>query len=144
MTQHLFLAACLGIATAATPAPQATVTVHVENVRAAPGPLYLSLQKEAEFMQNRGSYGAVLAEPETGTATLVIADVAPGEYAPVVWHDDNGNGAFDMGEDNRPLDGWSMVGARQLTGEPRFEEVRIVVDEARETVELEMVYGRGQ
>lgn len=127
---------------AATPAGAATLTFQLADVRASRAPLYLSVQRRDQFMEDGGAYGAVLAETSAGPMTIRIENVAPGEYAPTVWHDDNANGRFDMGEDYVPLDGWTMVGARRRTGEPSFDAAKIVVGAEDMTIPLEMIYGR--
>lgn len=136
----LFLTSLVGIALAA-PADAATLTVDLEGVRNARGPLYVSVQTRAQFMQDRGVAGSVVTAPLAGSHRFNF-EVPAGEYAISIWHDDNGNGAFDKDESFMPLDGWAMPNSAQLRGEPTFDLVKTVVGNAPVTVRLAMAYGR--
>lgn len=136
----LFLASLLGLAVAA-PAYAASLTVDLEGVRAGSGPLYISVQTRAQFMHDGGAAGSVVTSPLAGSHRFAF-DLPAGEYAISIWHDDNGNGAFDKDEQSRPLDGWAMPNAERLRGEPSFDQVKTMVGAAPAIVRLAMIYGR--
>ncbi|HWT12506.1 MAG TPA: DUF2141 domain-containing protein [Allosphingosinicella sp.] len=136
----LLLAAGLGLA-AATPGHGATLTVDLDGVRGSGGSLYVSVQTREQFMREGGVAGSVLPSPQAGSHRFQY-EVPAGEYAVSVWHDDNGNGAFDNDENFVPLDGWALSNAAQLRGEPTFDQVRTVVGSAHAAIRLAMVYGR--
>lgn len=127
-------------AASAGAASAADVTVAISGVKAGKGPLYVSLQTEAQFLQNAGSYGEVIAAPGVGDVKVTLKGVAPGEYSVSVWHDTNGNGVFDRAPDGRPLDGWSMNNAGSLRGQPVFSEVKFSVAAAGASLDLPMYY----
>lgn len=130
----------VGAILAPVAASAADVTIALSGVRAGKGPLYVSLQTEAQFLQNAGSYGEIIASPAVGAARVTLKGVAPGAYSVSVWHDVNGNGVFDRAPDGRPLDGWSMNNAGSLRGQPVFDEVKFTVGAAGASLDLPMYY----
>ncbi len=141
MTRFLIPLAGLASAFAIAPAQAAPLTVDLEGVRAATGRLYVSVQTREQFMQDKGVAGSVMTAPQAGSHRFAY-DLPAGEYAVSVWHDDNGNGAFDKGEDYMPLDGWAMTNSAALRGEPTFDQVKTVVGGSPAAVRLAMTYGR--
>jgi uncharacterized protein (DUF2141 family) len=130
-------ALALPLAAAAAP-----LDVSIEGVEARGGTFYISVQTEAQFMQDDGVAGAVIEDPDAGELDFSF-DLKPGAYAVTVWHDDNGNGTFDTGGQwGEPLDGWTMPNALALRAEPTFEDVRITVGEDGAQLSLPMYYGR--
>ena len=137
----LILASLLGLA-AASPAYAEPLTVELDGVRSASGPLHISVQTREQFMQESGVAGEIVRAPRAG-AHRFSYELPPGEYAVSVWHDDNGNGQFDKNERHMPLDGWALTNGESLRGEPSFDQVRIVHGAAAAaTVRLRMIYGR--
>lgn len=131
----------LAAAAAITPAGAAPLTVDLEGVRAATGRLYVSVQTREQFMKDKGVAGSVMTAPQAGTHRFAY-DLPAGEYAVSVWHDDNGNGAFDKGENHMPLDGWAMTNSAALRGEPTFDQVKTSVGAGPAALRLAMTYGR--
>lgn len=123
----IFATAALALATAATPAHAGTVTVTLTDVRPDAGALYVSLQSEAQFMQEDAVTGEMLANPQDDTVTVTFDDVPDGQYALMVWHDIDGDGEFSMGPMG-PTDGWAMIGASDLRGMPTFAAQSFTLD----------------
>ena len=138
MKSHLMTAAV----TLATPglAMAADVSIEIAGVKSADGPLYVSLQTEGQFMQNAGTAGKIVQDPQAGTISVVVPGVAPGEYSVSVWHDIDGDGQFDRAPDGRPLDGWSMLNAGALRGAPTFDAVKFSVSDSGAAIRLDMMY----
>ena len=129
-------AACASLIGAAA---AADLTVTVEGVEARGGTFFVSVQTEAEFMGQSGTDGSVTRAPGAGTLTRTY-DLPPGEYAVTVWHDDDGNGEFDMGPGGMPLDGWAMSGT--MAGMPSFQAAKVTVGEDGAAATMSMTYGR--
>ena len=137
MKAMITTAACTGLLASAAAAADLTVTV--EGVEARGGTFFVSVQTEDEFMGDSGTDGSMISTPEAGTLTRTY-DLPPGEYAVTVWHDDDGNGAFDMGPNGMPLDGWAMSGT--MNGMPTFETAKVTVGEDGAKTSMTMTYGR--
>ncbi|MBV7255647.1 DUF2141 domain-containing protein [Pacificimonas sp. WHA3] len=135
-------AVSLACASAITlPSGAADLTVNIDGVRDAPGKLYVSLQTQSQFMKDEGAYGVMIDSPAAGVSSPTVTGIAPGTYAITVWHDDNDNGEFDMGE-RGPLDGWAMIGGTSMRAEPTFAQTSLTIGEADESVSVVMIYGR--
>jgi uncharacterized protein (DUF2141 family) len=141
MKKFLVPAAAIAAAFAFAPAYAAPLTVDLEGVRAASGRLYVSVQTREQFMKDKGVAGSIMTAPQAGSHRFAY-DLPAGEYAVSVWHDDNGNGAFDKGENYMPLDGWAMTNSAALRGEPTFDQVKTVLGASPAAVRLAMTYGR--
>ena len=144
--QSTFTAVALAMAmitpASAGSAPTANVTITLSNVVAAKGDLYVSLQKRDEFLQERGSYGKIIKTPAAGKSTVVLEGVSHGEYSVSVWHDIDGDMKFSRAANGMPLDGWSMVGAKQMRAEPKWEQAKFSVTATGAALALDMVYAK--
>jgi uncharacterized protein (DUF2141 family) len=116
------------------------VSIAINGVRAAKGPLYVSLQTAAQFLKNEGSYGKIVQNPQPGTVSVTLSNVPAGEYSVSVWHDIDGDAVFDRADTGMPLDGWAMYNASALRGEPKFDEVKFKVAPGGTSIDLDMVY----
>jgi uncharacterized protein (DUF2141 family) len=128
---------------AATPAFADDVTINLHALRAKPGKLYIALQKRGEFLKGHASYGEVVASVAAGEKTFVFHDVAPGEYAVLVWHDTNQDGRFTTEPNGTPLDGWSIRNGQKLLGSPTWNQVKFAVPADGKTLDLAMFYPDG-
>jgi uncharacterized protein (DUF2141 family) len=142
MKTSIFLALSSLMAGYAAAAP---LTVKLENVEARGGQLYVSVQTEAQFMQNDGIDGTIVNAPVAGAHSFAF-DLPEGRYAVAVWHDDDGDGAFNRvaGGDRAgwPLDGWAMINGRAMRGVPSFAEASVAVGADGAVVTEAMTYGR--
>lgn len=127
-------------AMAAAPALAGDVTINLHALQARPGKLYVALQKRGEFLKKRASYGEVVVSVEAGEKTIVFHDVAPGEYAVLVWHDINQDGRFTTEPNGTPLDGWSIRNAQKLFGSPTWNQVKFAVPATGKALDLAMAY----
>jgi uncharacterized protein (DUF2141 family) len=125
-TLALASAAALALLASAGAAAAGDVTVTLSGVQARGGALYVALQGRDQFMKPAMSGGAYQADPKAGTVTLTIRDVAPGDYAISVLHDQDGDHQMKREPDGRPLEGWAMV---RFAGNarPGFDDVKVTV-----------------
>ena len=119
--------------------PTIPVTVDLGEVEARPGPLYISIQKEAEYMGMRGAGGIIQAVGEGTDAITYKVDV-PGRYAVSLWHDLNDDTVFSMDESYTVLDGWGASGNIDPSRRPVFDDVAIDVPAHGADVTVTMFY----
>lgn len=133
--------ACLALAVPAI-AHAGDVKVDLKDVRAG-GTVYVQLQTREQFMTGARAYGEMVKAPPAGPLSLTLKDVAPGEYAISVWHDDNGNERFDLDPNTgRPMDGIAVPNSEALYGPPRFDDVKTRIGTEAAAIALSMLYGR--
>jgi len=133
-----FAAFALALPAAASAAP---VSVDLSGLRPG-GTLYVELQTRAQFMGADRTAGQIVQAPAAGSLSLDLGEVPPGDYALTVWHDDNGNGRFDVGEGGVPQDGLAMANAEGLRGLPTFDQIRLAIPAEGLRVPLVLTYGR--
>ncbi len=92
---------------AAATGERATLRVSVEGARSDGGTIQCALFDKAEgFPRGRDQAKARASVPlQKGAAACEFKDLEPGTYAVSVFHDENGNGALDLGVLGIPKEG---------------------------------------
>jgi uncharacterized protein (DUF2141 family) len=122
----LSLAAVAALSLAAPAALAEDVTLTLTGVEARGGVLLVALQTRGQFMQAAGAHGERIADPASGDLRLTFRDVAPGDYALMVLHDEDGDGQMKM-NGYRPAEGWAMINGDALRATPTFDQVKFTV-----------------
>ncbi len=132
-------AVVLATSTASAGELHATLDVTLTGLQPSDGKLFLSVQKEADFMQQRGTAGGVY-EIDVASDQSYSYSVPVGDYAISIWHDTDNDGKFSMDENWIPTDGWGMSGSSSADKEPAFGDVKINVGFEGAAVNIPMVY----
>lgn len=123
----LTLAILLGALAGAGLARAADLTIHIDNVKSADGQLRVAVFNSAETFQRKPVAGTVLPAV-AGSSSVVVKDLAPGDYAVVVLHDANGNGKMDANMMGMPVEDYGYSNnALGKMGPPSYEQARISV-----------------
>jgi uncharacterized protein (DUF2141 family) len=139
----LWMAAAVAATIAPAAAEAGRVTVDLNGLRSG-GTLYVQLQTRAQFMGADRAGGKIVHVAQAGSLSVDLGEVAPGDYAVSVWHDDNDNRRFDMdAQGGGPLDGWAIAnGAEAGAGPPDFDRAKIAVAQAPIRLPMTVHYGR--
>jgi uncharacterized protein (DUF2141 family) len=140
LIKTLSLAAVAALSLAA-PAMAGDVTVTLTGVQARGGVLLASLQTQGQFMQPAGTYGDRVVDPAAGTVRVTFRNVAAGDYALMVLHDEDGDNQMKM-DGYMPAEGWAMVNGETLRAEPTFDQVKFTVAASGTTLSVPMSYPR--
>lgn len=135
-TLALFLAAALAAGTA--PARAADLTVRVDKVQSDKGQIMLALyDKAADFLKRPVR---TISVPATSVSTtLVLTDVAPGEYGFAVYQDANDNGRLDTNPMGIPIEPIAFSNdAQGHMGPPTFDAVKLAVPAAGANVSVKL------
>ena len=125
----------------AVPAMAGDVTVTLTGVQARGGVLLAALQTQGQFMQPGGAYGERVTDPATGALRLTFHNVAPGDYALMVLHDEDSDGQMKM-NGSMPAEGWAMLNAEALRAAPTFDQVKFTVAASGADISVPMSYPR--
>mgnify|MGYP000442149078 CR=1 FL=1 len=117
------------------------VTVTLTGVEARGGVLLAALQARGEFMQASAAHADRVERPAAGTLRLTFRDVAPGDYALMVLHDEDADGRMKM-NGYMPGEGWAMVNGDALRGPPTFDLVKFTVAASGADISVPMSYPR--
>ena len=123
------------------PAMAEDVTVTLTGVEARGGVLLASLQTRGEFMQASAAYADRIERPAAGTLRLTFRNVAPGDYALAVLHDEDSNGQMKL-NGYMPAEGWAMLNGDALRGPPTFDLVKFTVSASGADISVPMTYPR--
>jgi len=140
LLKTLSLAAVAALSLAA-PAMAQDVTVTLTGVEARGGVLLAALQTEGQFMQPAGAYGERVEHPAAGTVRVTFRNVAPGDYALMVLHDEDGDEQMKM-NGYMPAEGWAMINAGALRAAPTFDQVSFTVTASGADISVPMSYPR--
>ena len=121
----------LGVSSAADEA-SARIIVTIVGFESAAGQARVALWDSAEGYPTDGNYVvAVSVDIQGGTARLEFADIAAGDYALSVFHDQNDDGELDTGFMGRPKEPIGASNdARGRFGPPKYKDARFEVDQA--------------
>lgn len=127
--RRILTAAAFLLATAATSAPAhaADLTITVEGVASADGRLLVALFDSAATFR-RTPVRAVAAPAAAGTVRIDVRDLAPGDYAFVLYHDANANHTLDMNPVGIPVEDFVFSNnAMGQGGAPDFDAARFTL-----------------
>ena len=118
---------CAPAAIAALAAAELRVTV--TGLRSARGDVHFAVYATPEhFPEREGRVAKAVVKAGPRGATKVFAKLAPGTYAVAVYHDENGNDAFDQGIFGIPLEDYGFSnGATAFFGPPDFAAAAFAV-----------------
>jgi uncharacterized protein (DUF2141 family) len=141
MPKFIPIAAALAAFATAGAASAAPIELDLAGLRAG-GKLYVQVQTREQFLGADRAAGQLIDSPRAGNL-VVTFDVPPGIYAATVWHDDNGNGVYDVNPGTgAPLDGWAAVNGDGLTARPTFDQVKLTIPAAGAKAAMTLHYGR--
>ncbi len=131
----LFFAALAGPAAAQS----ADVTVTLTGVEARGGDLMVSLAGPNTFMRGQPEHAVKASGGTAGTVTVTLHDVAPGDWAVMVMHDENANGQMDM-NGYMPAEGYAFSNSDgPLMGMPSFDQFKVAIA-GDTTITAPMIY----
>jgi uncharacterized protein (DUF2141 family) len=122
------------------PSSTGPATLHVElgGVAGGKGNLMGAVCSRESFLK-QCQYLAM--RPAGEARVLEFSGVAPGSYAVMVYHDENGDGRLDRAASGMPLEGYGFSrNARGKYGPPAFDDARIDLRTGANRIALDMVY----
>ena len=107
----------------------ADLQIHIEGIRKQEGLVNVVLMGSAEAWEGsaRPARSIAAAPDGDGTLSLRMADLAPGNYALRVMHDENANGKFDTNLVGMPTEGYGFSNTPRVMRAATFEEARFEV-----------------
>lgn len=107
---------------ASTSALAADIEVVVRGVKHDQGAVKTALYSDPATFRKEDKALAVQGQPaKVGEMVFTFSGVAPGRYAVVVYHDENGNGKMDRFLGMIPTEGYGLSNNPEVSGPPQFE-----------------------
>ncbi len=134
-TVHRTLLAAALFAAAAS-AHAASVDVALSGVRKQAGQLQVALVDADGYAGTAKHIAGRKLPPAGETTRLVFDDVAPGRYAVMVSHDENGNGKLDANMLGMPTEGYGFSNNPRVMRKPTFEEAAFEVGDQPVSIDI--------
>ncbi len=118
------------------------LTVNVTNVKRVKGQLMVAVHNNKRNFDNnndRAAFAAMNMKVTGASASFTLHQLPKGNYAVVMFHDENGNGVFDIKGDT-PLEGYGISGAKHALDQPSFRKASVFVGENDRSVSVKMHY----
>ena len=128
------LPAALLVATGAAQA--AKIDVALTDARVATGQFQIALVDADGYDGKARPLAGRMLAPEGETTRLVFDDIAPGRYAVMVTHDENGNGKLDTNIVGMPTEGYGFSNNPRVMRKPTFEEAAFDVADGDVTLDI--------
>lgn len=127
--------AALSCGVAVTPAEANLIEIEVTDIRSDQGAIMASLLKANPDKGIAEQVAGVREPARSGRLTLSFGDLGPGEYAIMLYHDENGNGELDKNAFGLPQEGYGFSNAAKASfGPPKFQDMKVVVEAGGRTV----------
>lgn len=139
MHVSLATAALLAALIAAPAAHAADLTLTLTDIRAQTGIIKIGLVNSVEAWNGAAPPVQTTGGPPSGEVqTFTFKDLAPGTYALMITHDENGNGKLDTNALGMPLEGFGFSNNPRVMRKPTFAEAQFTVgaDDVVVAVEL--------
>lgn len=100
----------------------AKIDVALTDARVATGQFRIALVDADGYDGKARPLAGRMLTPEGETTRLVFDDIAPGRYAVMVTHDENGNGKLDTNIVGMPTEGYGFSNNPRVMRKPTFDE----------------------
>ena len=120
-----------------------SLKVVIKDVRGDAGTVHIGLWNDAEgFAESAKRLDGAEAPARDGNSEFLFEDLTPGRYALIVYHDENGNGAFDRTLIGLPAEGLGFSNGAwiDLFGAPSFEDAAIELKDSETATEISVRY----
>lgn len=117
----------------------AELTVELQGIRAQTGKIRLAIVDGQEGWD--GKARAVAGEmivPAGDSAVVKFSDLAPGNYAVMVTHDENDNGKLDTNLIGMPTEGYGFSNNPRVMRKPTWDEARFALEDDGATLRIEL------
>jgi uncharacterized protein (DUF2141 family) len=137
------LAALILVAAFGTrPAAAADLTIYVDAIRNDHGRVYVTLFNSAStWLDGKQSTQDDSVPAHPGQVSVTFHNVAPGRYAAVVFHDENGNTVMDYDLIGLPTEGFAFSNmARPFLSAPSFDRCAFEMGSQNAQISIKMIY----
>ncbi len=119
----------------------ADLEVTVDGLRDKGGSVRAYLWKGPDgFPGLEGAVHTTRFSSRPGRAVLAFSDLAPGDYAVLVFHDEDDDGTLDRFLGMIPTEGWAYSNDPKLSGPPEFRDAAVRIDAPGTAITLRMSY----
>jgi uncharacterized protein (DUF2141 family) len=158
MRAFLSLGAVLALVLFCADAEASELRVAIDGVASSSGTLMVGLYDSEEHFRsaiaNAGNLGllndrsrlvGIAMRAVAGTQSVVFTNLKPGEYAVIVFHDENDNGKLDENSWGVPTEGYGFSNnAEGFLAPPSFKKAAVLLDSPDRAIAITLRYPRNQ
>jgi uncharacterized protein (DUF2141 family) len=132
---HTAVMAALFVSTAfASPISAAELTVEIKGIAQDAGKVSLAIYNQADKWMKRSLVARSVDAKKEGVS-VTFRDLAEGEYAIAIYHDENGNGKLDANLVGMPIEPYAFSNdAAGNFGPPTFEQSKFKLDAEKKSI----------
>lgn len=125
----------------ATPALAGDLIVTLNGIAHDKGNIRVGLYDRTETFRKEERAFALKAGPALpGQVSLTFADVPPGRYAVMAYHDEDGDGGLDRFMGMIPTEGYALSNDPEVSGPPAFDECAFDIPAEGRTIIVTVKY----
>ena len=115
----------------------ADLKIEIKGAPSNQGELLVAVYDKAESFLKRPVRAQKI--PASGSTEISFAQLAEGDYAVAVIHDENSNGKLDANPFGMPIEAWGFSNdAIGNMGPPQFEQAKIYLDSSGKTILVQL------
>ena len=123
------------------PALAGDLTVTLDGIAHDKGAIRVGLYDRSETFRKEERAFALKDGPALpGRVSLTFADVPPGRYAVMAYHDEDGDGGLDRFMGMIPTEGYALSNNPEVSGPPAFDECAFDIPAAGRTIVVTVKY----
>ena len=117
------------------------LVVNLEGVKEATGNLRATLYRESDaFRKEDKAFKLVSLPASKGTVKLVFAELPPGRYAVMAYHDEDNDQKLKLRFGMFPLEGYGLSNNPKVSGPPKFADSAFDVAGAETSISIKLNY----
>lgn len=122
-------------------AESSKLVVNLEGVKDATGNLRATLYRESDaFRKEDKAFKLVSLPASKGTVKLVFAELPPGRYAVMAYHDEDSDQKLKLRFGMFPLEGYGLSNNPKVSGPPKFADSAFDVAGAETSISIKLNY----
>jgi uncharacterized protein (DUF2141 family) len=122
-------------------AESSKLVVNLEGIKDATGNLRATLYRESDaFRKEDKAFKLVSLPASKGTVKLVFAELPPGRYAVMAYHDEDSDQKLKLRFGMFPLEGYGLSNNPKVSGPPKFADSAFEVAGAETSINIKLNY----
>jgi uncharacterized protein (DUF2141 family) len=154
MTRNLLLGSAMAMI-GALPVQAANLAITIEGVQSNVGEILIGVYDRADAFQkaidSSATKSALLPQTwriagaslraQTGSQSIIFAQLPPGRYAVIAFHDENDNGLLDANAWGVPTEGYGFSNdAHGFLSAPSFDAAAVEIGSADRSISISLLY----
>lgn len=134
---RLLLLLLLGFTAQLISAQASDLEININGIKSDKGNIYVGIFTEQNFLRKPLKSESIEVFEVGEVTSIVVKDLAHGNYAISLYQDLNGNNKFDTDEYGRPIEPWAMTGTNAKDQPPIWDLAKFKFDASTSAVNVD-------